>query len=218
MALIYEEKIPQGERKAFTDKVKRIADDLEINPNWLMAVMNFESGLRADIVNSIGATGLIQFMPNTAKSLGTTTSELAKMSRVKQLDYVYKYYNQSWIRPKLLRYVDLYMATIFPASMGKPDNHVIKSDTISANKFTQNNPIFDREGNKDGITTVGEINKAKLSRIPSEWRENFMGEMDTISKKFRRYYGVQIVLILVVLTAIAYLIYLKRNSLLSIIK
>jgi hypothetical protein len=211
-SLIYEDKIPQSERKAFTDKVRKISNDLEINPNWLMGVMYFESArtFSPSIQNSVtGATGLIQFMPSTAKGLGTTIDELRKMSAVKQLDYVYKYYNQSWIRPKLLKYVDLYLATLFPVALGKDDSFVLQTSKLSANLITNQNPIFDKNGNNDGKTTVGEVSAYKLSQIPAEWRSNFMGEMDTVSKKFRRYYGVQITLILIILGTVGYLAYLK---------
>lgn len=48
---------------------------------------------RANTVNrASGATGLIQFMPSTAKQLGTTTDKLAAMTEVDQLDYVAKYF------------------------------------------------------------------------------------------------------------------------------
>jgi hypothetical protein len=211
-SLIYEDKIPQSERKAFTDKVKKISKDLEINPNWLMGVMYFESArtFSPSIQNSVsGATGLIQFMPNTAKGLGTSIDELRQMSALRQLDYVYKYYNQNWIRPKLLKYVDLYLATLFPAALGKPDNYVLETSNLSASKITSQNPIFDKNGNNDGKTTVGEVSAYKLSQIPTEWRGNFLGEMDTISKKFRRYYGVQILLIVLVLLSLSGIVYFK---------
>ena len=40
-----------------------------------------------------GATGLIQFLPSTARGLGTTTDALAGMSSVEQLNYVEKYFD-----------------------------------------------------------------------------------------------------------------------------
>lgn len=39
-----------------------------------------------------GAIGLIQFMPSTAKGLGTSTSALKQMTAVDQLAYVEKYF------------------------------------------------------------------------------------------------------------------------------
>lgn len=56
---------------AFKSKVVAMAKMLNTDPNWLMAVMAFESGesFRPDIRNAAGsgATGLIQFMPATAR-------------------------------------------------------------------------------------------------------------------------------------------------------
>ncbi len=75
----------------FYDKVIQIANRLNFSADDLMALMNSESGLDHTKENSIGATGLIQFMPQTAVSLGTTTEELKSMSAVDQLDYVESY-------------------------------------------------------------------------------------------------------------------------------
>ena len=79
-----------------TDKIVEIAKDLGVNPNYLMAAMSFETGgTFSPAIRSFsgsGATGLIQFMGPTARSLGTTTTALAKMSPEEQLDYVKKYF------------------------------------------------------------------------------------------------------------------------------
>ena len=80
----------------FYNKVVEIAKRIKCNPGDLMAVMNAESGLSATAVNKNGgATGLIQFMPETAKSLGTTTEKLKQMSPEQQLVYVEKYLRQA---------------------------------------------------------------------------------------------------------------------------
>ena len=80
-------------KEAFLQKVKLIAVKLGIDPNWLMFVMNSESGLNPAAYNpNGGASGLIQFMPDTGVGLGTTTAALRQMSNVDQLDYVYKYF------------------------------------------------------------------------------------------------------------------------------
>ncbi len=68
--------------QAFKQKLNTICRELDINPNHLMACMAFETGetFRPDKTNSIGATGLIQFMPSTAKGLGTSTAALRQMT------------------------------------------------------------------------------------------------------------------------------------------
>ena len=76
----------------FYAKVVAIANRINCSPDALMALMNAESGLNPKAVNSNGgATGLIQFMPDTAASLGTSTPALKMMSAEQQLDYVEKY-------------------------------------------------------------------------------------------------------------------------------
>ena len=79
------------ELKKFASKAIYVAQAVGVNPQDLLAVMYFESTWNPALVNSIGATGLIQFMPQTARGLGTTTTALKAMTRVQQLDYVQKY-------------------------------------------------------------------------------------------------------------------------------
>lgn len=80
----------------FFVKVTAIAHDLKCDPNALLALMNSESGLNPSASNpNGGATGLIQFMPSTAKALGTTTAQLKNMSAYDQLDYVAKFFEKN---------------------------------------------------------------------------------------------------------------------------
>lgn len=80
----------------FKRKVLEITTRLEISPDFLMACMAFESGetFSPAVRNAAGsgATGLIQFMPSTAKALHTTTDALAAMSAEQQLVYVERYF------------------------------------------------------------------------------------------------------------------------------
>ena len=81
MKLAWGKKVDQ----AFHDKVFAICDSFkwnrETHASWLMSCMAFESGetFSPSVRNAAGsgATGLIQFMPSTAKDLGTSTTELA---------------------------------------------------------------------------------------------------------------------------------------------
>lgn len=41
--LIYENKVPASYRTAFIAKVIQVSKNLGINPNWLMALIDFES-------------------------------------------------------------------------------------------------------------------------------------------------------------------------------
>ncbi len=152
-------------RIEFTEKVNNICTELRIEANWLMFVMWFESKLNPQAVNPIsGATGLIQFMPNTARSLGTTTAALRHMSNVQQLDYVLAY-----LRPykgRMKRWVDVYLAVFYPKAMGKPD-FVITSDIVA-----RQNKIFDI--NKDLDISVKEIETVLRKRIPEKYKTYYL--------------------------------------------
>ena len=87
--MIFEELIKEN-REEFIKRVKEVAHFLEVQPEHLMFLMWFETAhtLDSSIQNSIGATGLIQFMPKTAIGLGTTTEKLKNMRKVEQLVFV----------------------------------------------------------------------------------------------------------------------------------
>ncbi|MBP8040623.1 MAG: transglycosylase SLT domain-containing protein [Bacteroidales bacterium] len=152
----------KSNRAAFAAKVIQIANALKIDPNWLMVVMKFESGFNPAIVNPKGgATGLIQFMPATARMLGTTTASLAKMSNVRQLDYVYKYYKPA--AGRIANGLDLYLYTFFPIAVGKPDNWVLQSKDLKAGTIAKVNKIFDL--NNDYKITAGEFRTSVYTRL-----------------------------------------------------
>jgi peptidoglycan hydrolase-like protein with peptidoglycan-binding domain len=138
---------------AFKQKVVQIASDLKVNPNFLLAVMSFESGetFSPSIKNAAGsgAVGLIQFMPSTAKALGTSTAALAAMTAEDQLDFVAKYFRQ--FKKPLLTIEDVYMAVLMPSAIGKGSDFVLfRSPT---NSYKQNKGL---DINGDGVITVGE--------------------------------------------------------------
>ncbi len=142
------------DRSAFAEKVKTISAELGIDPNWLMSVMYKESRVNPAAVNkTTNATGLIQFMPDTARSLGTTISELAAMSGVQQLDYVRKYYLP--YKGRMKSYFDTYIVVFFPAAVGKPDDWVFETSRLSRSKIAQQNKGIDLDGS--GHITVGEF-------------------------------------------------------------
>jgi len=163
--MIYEELIKQN-REAFVWKVIQIANELGFKPEWLMYVMYFETARTLDhtVTNSIGATGLIQFMPSTARYLGTTTEALRNMSNVEQLDYVKKHLAP--YKGKYHSFVDLYLAVFWPHAVGKPDTYTITSDIVA-----KCNPIFDL--NRDLDITKLEIKTALLRFIKPEHKHLF---------------------------------------------
>lgn len=145
---------------AFVNKTVAIAQDLRINPNDLFAIMDFESaGIDHRKVNPLsGATGLIQFMPSTARGMGTSTQALKSMSEIEQLDYVKKYFQPYKGRIKDLP--DVYCAVLWPKCVGKSSDYVLF--TRGNITYTQNNG-FDK--NKDGIITKQEITTLVKGRL-----------------------------------------------------
>lgn len=132
--LFYIDKVKDN-TAAFAQRVKAIATEIGVNPDWLQAVMFFESRFNTKAVNPYTkATGLIQFMPATAKALGTTTDKLLAMSNVQQLEYVYKYFLP--YKDKLRTLGDTYLAVFYPALIGKPNNTQLPA------KVQEQNPVF----------------------------------------------------------------------------
>lgn len=156
---------PEFRRKAIA-----LAGRLGLDPSILMAVIAFETGrsFSASVVNRrSGATGLIQFMPATARSLGTSTAALAAMSEVQQLDYVERY-----LKPFAGRLSDLpsaYMAVLWPAAVRQPLSHVLFAAPAIA--YEQNSGL---DADKDGKVTKAEA-AAKVQRLLVEGMrpENF---------------------------------------------
>jgi peptidoglycan hydrolase-like protein with peptidoglycan-binding domain len=97
-----------------------------------------------------GATGLIQFMPSTAKNLGTTTEALAKMTFQQQLVYVEKYF-QPW-KGKLKTLEDVYLAIFYPAYINKKPSDVIATEGSAV--YTQNMGF---DPNRTGQITRGDV-------------------------------------------------------------
>lgn len=147
----------------FKTKLEKVASALGVKSSDLMAIFKQESGVNPHIQNSTsGATGLIQFMPDTARRLGTTTDELKQMDGVQQLDYVYKYFKMTGVGNGTLG--DLYMAVFMPKYIGYDDDYVLGKlgATGFSGKVYDQNKGLDR--NKDGAITVADV-KQSVSRF-----------------------------------------------------
>lgn len=120
-----------------------------INPyaGYVMACVAFESAktFSPSVKNGAGsgAVGLIQFMPATARSLGTDTLALSKMSALEQLEYVFKYLTNCHMNSRISSLEDMYMSILLPSAIGKPLDYVLfKSGT----KAYQQNKALDKAG------------------------------------------------------------------------
>lgn len=151
-------------------KVREIAKEIGIDPKWIYEIIWYESRGNPKAVNKQPgdpenawlrvlkgrATGVIQFMPKTAKKLGTTTKDLFKMSVLEQLDYV-RHYLKHWDDIyDLTTYEDTYLSVFYPYALGKPDTYVIGTGII-----TDQNPTVDT--NNDGVITVKDFKEYSIS-------------------------------------------------------
>ena len=163
---------------SFASSIVSTADRLRIDAAWLANVMNFESGFSTSVQNKLSrATGLIQFMPATAKGLGTTVEALRQMTPQQQMVYVEKYFNPQI--GKMNSQEDVYMAVFYPKAIGKPDfvfsakvqamNHGIKTPRDYANmankraKLTSFGNYTSSVNTESKITTKNKKPKKKKS-------------------------------------------------------
>jgi hypothetical protein len=146
----------------FIDQVFLVSERLGVNPNDMLAIMHFETGGTFDPAQrnaaGSGATGLIQFMPSTAEGLGTTTEALANMSRVEQMSWVERYFQPYAGRMNDIG--DMYMAVLWPAAVGQPDDYVLFSQE-DGTTYSQNAGL---DTNGDGVITKAEAVAKVLNR------------------------------------------------------
>ena len=156
----------------FAERVQNIATRLKVDVNHLMAVIAFETAntFAADICNGgkrwsaltglerqHKAVGLIQFMPNTARILGTSSELLAGMKPEQQLYYVEKFFEPAHGRLQTIE--DLYMWVLWPRAVGKSSDYVLfrrPSQTYEQNKGL--------DINNDGLITKQEAS-ARVRKI-----------------------------------------------------
>lgn len=181
MSLLYIDKLPESVRPAFTKKLQGIATFLGVHPDWLMQVMWAESRLRATVANRQGAdkhlvaAGLLQF--TTASGIikaGKVSSlnDILGMSALEQLDLVKWYFTP--YRGKLKSYYDVYAVTFFPAMVGKSDDWVLQTKTLSAATIAKQNPAI-AAGKK--MITVADFKRYAVGLVPTVVRTRIFGVM-----------------------------------------
>lgn len=124
-----------------TARLIMLARRVGTKPQYIANVINFESRWDPAIVNKAsGATGLIQFTSPTAKGLGTSKDDLAKMNVAQQFTYVEKYFLA--LNKKLPTQIDVFMAVFYPKAIGKSPDWIIGSERDAAyrEKFQAQNP------------------------------------------------------------------------------
>ena len=125
--------------------------------DMLAALIAHESGWRAEAVNPTGgASGLIQFMPATARMLGSSVDEIRQMDEVQQLPLVAKYFRPlgPTIAPR-----DIPIGAFLPSLVGQPDDRV--TFERGAIGYEQNAAL---DTDKDGRITLGEV-RDRVGRV-----------------------------------------------------
>ena len=157
----------------FNDKLNKIGQKLGVDPKDLLRIMKFETAgtmSPGKTNNKSQAVGLIQFMPDTARGLGTSSEELAQMSAVEQLDYVYRFYAPK-VKPGM-DVGDLYMLTFMPRYVHEKDDTVLGREgggklpgtNLSMDAIWRQNPGFSNGGPKGrpggkSYFTVGDVRR-----------------------------------------------------------
>ena len=158
-----------AEDDEFLSAVEELAAKHEIDPSVLLAVMDFETGgtfnpAQKNAAGSSG-TGLIQFMKATAKGLGTSTEDLSEMTRLEQMKWVEKYFDQHAGKIRGGDASDVYMSVLYPKAAGKSDDYVLFREGTTAYK---QNAGLDKSG--DGTVTKKEA-AAKVVALVSKYKK-----------------------------------------------
>lgn len=141
----------------FIEAVEKMCERIETKPEYVLAAMSFETGgtFNPAIQNFIKATGLIQFLPQTATDFGTTVDKLKVMTAIEQLVYVEKYLER--FRGKLQTLEAVY-TSILSGSPKNPDDVLFRAGTRAFNQ----NPL-DWDG--DGKITAREATAPVAARL-----------------------------------------------------
>jgi hypothetical protein len=162
-------------KEAFLAEVEKTADQLGINPDWLMMVFYLESGFKRKAVNKLSkATGLIQWLPSTAKALGTSTRQILNMTGVQQVQLAYRYFEP--YAGRMNSFYDCYFAVFSPKGIGKPDSHILYHNDSNGYKW---NVVLDTKyGNNNKRLEVIDIKRyiytrVKLATQAKDWPAGF---------------------------------------------
>jgi hypothetical protein len=149
----------------FKEKLSKISREINIDEKSIIKLMNLESGLDPSIKNNIGCVGLIQFCPDNSRGTYKTISgkkyDLEKLrNNLKlQMDAILEFWKEGYKSGKIKEPKDLYLYNFFPVAAGKPDDFVLQTNKLSAQKIAKQNPIFNRTLGKSPGTplTVGDM-------------------------------------------------------------
>lgn len=147
--------------KHVMEDIKTMALELDIPYEWIVFIIESESGGDPAARNPKSkATGIIQWLPSTARDLGTSVRKLRKMTVREQLPWVKKYFltqskNFKFELADIESYVDLYLTVFHPKAVLKGDEYIISSKGKKA--YRQNSIIDTDYGDNDGHLEVSDL-------------------------------------------------------------
>ena len=159
-----------GGDEDFLEAVKEVSEKRGINQSEFLGLMASESSLDPKAVNKdTGATGLIQFLPEVAESLGTTTDKISEMSRAEQVKLIDKYFDMNKL-PDNPTAGQLKTNVLMPAYTDKDDDFELMTkfkkftdgEAGNPNTFSQNKGL---DYNEDGFVTVGEAGESIMKKM-----------------------------------------------------
>jgi len=104
-----------------------------------------------------GATGLIQFLPSTARGLGTSTAALKNMSSVEQLKFVEKYLSP--FKGRIGTLEGIYTSVLSGSPKPNPNDVLFRRGTTA---YSQNSGL---DFNRNGQITSGEATSAVAAKM-----------------------------------------------------
>lgn len=145
---------------AFVREVERVSSKYGFSPGALIGLMQSESGINPQARNpNGGATGLIQFMPATARSLGTSTDALYRMSRAQQMEYVDKFFAPYASGLRGASAGKLYAYVFLPGRAGRQSGVLTENPE---NYYTHNRGL---DMNRDGRITIADLDRRIAGKI-----------------------------------------------------
>lgn len=142
------------------EAIRVLCEKFKIEEAWFYQLIDLESNGNPQAVNDItGASGIIQFMPTTAKALGISIEDIRKMTVSEQLPWVDKYLTKIKGSREFTSFLDLYFAVFYPRGIGQPHDYVIGSEVSEAyaKKIREQNKGIDKAGDNDGLLTPSDI-------------------------------------------------------------
>ena len=149
----------------FKSRLSDISKKIGVSEDCIIKVMNHESRLDPSVKNSIGCVGLVQFCPDSkGGSTKTINGKQYDLSQLRndlslQMDAIENFWVGGKKQGKIKECGDLQIYNFFPVAAGKPDNYVLQTKGLSAEKIANQNPIFNRTLGRARNTplTVGDI-------------------------------------------------------------